>query len=110
MRCRNRAAPFGSPRRRIQMKLLPLGLLSVLTICAATAEEARSVAAQPQPRLRLDPTRQTAVTTPVPVPATEETNDYNVSMVLERLIVKDRVILPGRPPAVEDPVGKFSPL
>jgi hypothetical protein len=92
------------------MKLLPLGLLSVLTICAAYAAETRSVVTQPQPRPRLDPARQTAVSTPVPEPATEETKEDSVSMVLDRLVVKDRAVPTGRPPAVEDPVGKFTPL
>jgi hypothetical protein len=87
------------------MKLLTAGMISVLAICAANAAAPRAESAVPQPRPRLDPTRQTAVPTPV----AEEKPDSNPALVLDRLVVKEQSVLRERPPAVEDPKGEFSP-
>ena len=90
------------------MKLLCVGVASLLALNAATAQEQRSSTVRPQPRLRLDPARQAAVTLPA-APADQEQSDRPVH-VLDRLVVKDSAVFRKRPPEVEDPVGKFSPL
>ena len=90
------------------MKLLCVGVASLLALNAATAQEQRSSTVRPQPRLRLDPARQAAVTLPA-APADQEQSDRPVH-VLDRLVVEDSAVFRKRPPAVEDPVGKFSPL
>lgn len=87
------------------MKLLCVSVVSLLSIGVATAQDQPTATVRPQPRLRLDPARQAAVSMPVE-PAKSEAKVF----VLDRLVVKDRAIFRERPPAVEDPVGKFSPL
>jgi hypothetical protein len=90
------------------MKLLCVGVVSLLTMSVATAQDQPSSTVRPQPRLRLDPARQAAVTLPA-APADQEKSDRPVH-VLDRLVVKDSAVFRERPRAVEDPTGKFSPL
>lgn len=87
------------------MKLLTAGMISMLSMYAVNAAELRAGAATPQPRPRLDPTRQVAVSTPVAEPKQEP----HPAFMLERIIVKERSLSTGRPPAVEDPTGAFTP-
>jgi hypothetical protein len=87
------------------MKLFTAGMMSLLTIWAANAAAPRSEGAVPQPRPRLDPTREAAVPTPV----AEEKREANPALVLDRLVVKEQSIRTERLPAVEDPKGEFSP-
>src|SRR5690606_22992511 len=99
-----------STRSRSPMKLFCVGVVSLFTISVATAQEQSSSTIRPQPRLRLDPARQAAVTVPVAAPV-ETAGSAEVPVhVLDRLVVKDSAIFRQRPPTVEDPVGKFSPL
>ena len=88
------------------MKLLFAVILFAFVIRSAPADEKPPSPVIPQPRVRLDPNRQTAVTTPVEV----EKKTTEIPYMLERMVVKERRALPSRPPAVEDPTGKFSPL
>ncbi|HTO04797.1 MAG TPA: hypothetical protein VL069_13890 [Opitutus sp.] len=87
------------------MKLLCFGVVSLLSIGVAIAQDRSSSTMRPQPRPRLDPARQAAVSMPV-APAKSEAE----VLVLDRLVVKDSAIFRERPPAVEDPTGRFSPL
>jgi hypothetical protein len=86
------------------MKLFTAGMFFVFSTCAAIAAEPRSNGAVPQPRPRLDPTRQTAVSTRIP----ETKQEANPALVLDRLVVKESSVLAERPPAVEDPKGEFT--
>ena len=88
------------------MKLLLAAMMSALVIDTVAAESKSPVVVMPQPRVRLDPNRQTAVTTPVEV----EKKTGETPYMLERMVVKERSALPSRPPAVEDPTEMFSPL
>lgn len=88
------------------MKLLLAAMLSALVMDGVAAESASPAALKPQPRVRLDPSRQVAVTRPVEV----EKKTGDIPYMLERMVVKERSALPSRPPAVEDPTDSFSIL
>jgi hypothetical protein len=86
------------------MKLFTAGLFLMMSTCAAIAAEPRSSGAVPQPRPRLDPTRQAVVPTRVP----DVKEEADPALVLDRLVVKDSPVFAERPPAVEDPKGEFT--
>jgi hypothetical protein len=87
------------------MKLHFVGLLSLLLLFSASAQDKPADSVRPQPRVRLDPSRQKAVERP----AAGTKKESNVPVMLERLVVKEAAPLPMRRPAVEDPQGEFSP-
>lgn len=91
------------------MKHLLSAAISALIICSATAQQPGSNAIRPQPRPRLDP-EQTATATPVTTPIADDKNESGAPLMLQRLVVKERGAIPLRRPAVDDPVGEFSPL
>ena len=88
------------------MKLHYVGIMSVLIFCVASAQEKTPSPSLPQPRVKLDPSRQRAVTGST---ASEQTKASNVPIMLERMEVKEAAPVPLRRPAVEDPTGEFSP-
>ena len=81
------------------------GLAWALFFCGSLSAD-ETVAPLPQPRLRLDPTRQAAVS----MPATEPKKSTGAPYMLERLVVKDRLESPIRQPAVVDTTEPFSPF
>ena len=87
------------------MKMFCVGVVSLLSIGVAVAQNPSSSSVRPQPRPRLDPARQAAVSMPV-----AQSKSESEVLVLDRMVVKDSPIFRQRPPAVEDPVGKFSPM
>ena len=90
------------------MKLLSPAVISLLLIGMVIAGGTRLSAAMPQPRPRLDPARQAAVTTPAP--KEEKKTEAEAPVMMDRLVVKEHGSIPTHPPAVEDPTGEFSPL
>lgn len=88
------------------MKLLLAAMLSALVMEGVAAEPTSPAPLKPQPRVRLDPSRQVAVTRPVE----SEKKIGETPYMLERMVVKERSALPSRPPAVEDPTDPFSIL
>ena len=84
--------------------------MSVLILCVASAQEKPPSPTIPQPRVKLDPTRQRPVTRPAGSEQTEQTKESSVPIMLERMEVKEAAPVPMRRPAVDDPSGEFSPL
>lgn len=90
------------------MKTVTLSLLSFALVGLIGAAERRPSTLTPQPRVRLDPATRSAI--PEPVRRSPEPATAGSPYLLERLVVKERSVLPLRPPAVEDPTGRFTPV
>ena len=86
------------------MKLRHVTTLLGVMVLAASAQEKGPDSTQPQPRVRLDPSRQKAITRPV----AEEKKESDVPLMLERMDVKEAAPVPMHRPAVEDPSGELS--
>ena len=89
------------------MKPFHLAILAVMMTGAAAAQESRSVAAVPQPRVRLDPIKHTAIAEP----KKEAKNDATDSVVaMSPFVVKARPLDANEAEQDRQPTGPFSPL
>lgn len=91
------------------MKPLLASVLLLLLAFARGFAADPGAPARPQPRLRLDPSTKAAVVMPAAEPG--KSTAPAPSLLMERFVVKDKALthLLLRPPAVQDPKGKFTP-